>query len=63
MSIAILEFDTLVMNEAEKIYAETGAIILNANHILVGGQEVSTPFAKRVIKAWDLSQSTGGKSK
>lgn len=56
MARAIKEFDGLVVSEAERIHAQTGAVILNANHILAGGRDVSEPFADQVIARWDAAQ-------
>lgn len=53
---AIRDFDRLVMSEAQDIHAETGALLLNANHILAGGVEISDAFAARVIARWDQTQ-------
>lgn len=55
MSVAILEFDALVMAEAQKIHDQTGAVIINSNHMLAGGRDVSVPFAHNVIAAWDAT--------
>jgi len=56
MKDAIKEFDRLVMAEAESIYQETGRAIINANHILAGGIDISDQFAARVIARWDAEQ-------
>lgn len=53
---AIREFDRLVMAEAEALHSETGALLINANHILAGGIEISDAFAARVIARWDQIQ-------
>ncbi|MDG1432016.1 MAG: hypothetical protein P8L68_19335 [Paracoccaceae bacterium] len=53
---AIRDFDRLVMAEAQAIHAETGALLINANHILAGGIEISDAFAARVIARWDQIQ-------
>lgn len=53
---AIREFDRLVMAEARDLHAETGALLINANHILAGGIEISDAFAARVITRWDQIQ-------
>ena len=56
MSDAIKAFDRLVMEEAESIYQGTGRAIINANHILAGGIDISDQFAERVIARWDGEQ-------
>ncbi len=56
MSDAIKQFDRLVMAEAESIYQRTGRPIINANHILAGGIDISDQFASRVIARWDAEQ-------
>ena len=53
---AIREFDHLVMAEAQALHSETGALLINANHILAGGVEISDAFAARVIARWDQIQ-------
>ena len=53
MAAAIRSFDALVMAEAEAIYQGTGRAIINANHILAGGHDISEEFANRVIARWD----------
>jgi len=56
MSDAIKAFDRLVMDEAESLYQGTGRAIINANHILAGGINISDQFAQRVIARWDGEQ-------
>lgn len=56
LRIAIQDFDRLVMAEARDLHAETGALLINANHILAGGIEISDAFATRVIARWDQIQ-------
>jgi len=56
MGDAIGAFDRLVMEEAESIYQATGRPIINANHILAGGIDISDQFATRVIARWDAEQ-------
>lgn len=56
MAGAILVFDQLVMQEAEAIFAETGARLVNKAHVLAGAEDVSLPFAERVIARWDAIQ-------
>lgn len=53
---AILVFDEIVTAQANRIHQETGNVIVNGNHILAGGQDVSVEFAQRVIEQWDLIQ-------
>lgn len=53
---AIRDFDRLVMEEAQAIHAQTGALLINANHVLAGGVDISRNFAVRVIDRWDLIQ-------
>lgn len=53
---AIRAFDQLVMDEAQALHAQTGSLLLNANHILAGGVEISEGFAARVISRWDALQ-------
>lgn len=53
---AIRTFDHLVMEEAQALHAQTGALLINANHILAGGAEISEAFAARVISRWDAVQ-------
>ena len=53
---AIRTFDQLVMDEAQALHAQTGALLINANHILAGGVEISEGFAARVISRWDQIQ-------
>jgi len=56
MAAAIRSFDTLVMAEAEAIYQGTDRAIINANHILAGGHDISEEFARHVIARWDEVQ-------
>ena len=56
MKEAIKDFDRMVMEEAESIYQSTGRAIINANHILAGGIDISDQFATRVIARWDAEQ-------
>ena len=56
MAAAIRTFDALVMSEAEAIYQNTGRAIVNANHILAGGIDISEEFAGLVIAHWDEIQ-------
>ena len=56
---AILLFDDLVMEEAQVIHSTTGVTLVNANHILAGGQDVSAAFARRVIAQWDIIHEAG----
>lgn len=53
---AIRNFDQLVMEEAQALHAQTGALLINANHVLAGGVEISEGFAARVISRWDALQ-------
>ena len=53
---AILVFDQIVVDEATAIFNETGNIMINADHMLAGGVEVSALFADRVIARWDALQ-------
>ena len=53
---AIRRFDRLVMEEAQVLHTQTGALLINANHILAGGVEISEAFAARVISRWDAVQ-------
>ncbi|MDP7152381.1 MAG: hypothetical protein QGI08_15960 [Paracoccaceae bacterium] len=53
---AIRTFDRLVMEEAQVLHTQTGALLINANHVLAGGVDISHEFAARVIARWDLIQ-------
>ncbi|MDG1430021.1 MAG: hypothetical protein P8L68_15820 [Paracoccaceae bacterium] len=53
---AIRTFDHLVMEEAQALHAQTSALLINANHVLAGGVDISQGFAARVIARWDLIQ-------
>lgn len=56
MVLAIQLIDQIVLHEAEKIHRSTGSIIINKNHMLAGGADVSHAFADLVIAAWDAAQ-------
>lgn len=56
MKQAILDFDRLVIAQADEIYLSTGRAIINANHILAGGHDISEEFARHVIARWDASR-------
>ena len=53
---AIRDFDRLVMEEAQVLHVQTGALLINANHVLAGGVDISHGFAARVIARWDAVQ-------
>lgn len=53
---AIRAFDRLVMEEAQALHTHSGALLVNATHILAGGVDISAPFATRVIARWDAIQ-------
>lgn len=53
---AISVIDQLVTAKAEEIYRDTGSVIVNKNHMLAGGKDVSNQFAALVISAWDDTQ-------
>lgn len=53
---AIRDIDSIVTAEAERIYRATGQIMINADHILAGGRDVSASFGERVIEMWDQTQ-------
>lgn len=56
MVTAIRLIDGIVLAQAEQIYRESGSVIINKNHMLAGGTDVSVAFALRVIAAWKASQ-------
>jgi hypothetical protein len=56
MAAAVRVIDGLVLGEAERIYVETGSIIINKNHMLAGGVDVSSQLASQVIAAWRASR-------
>lgn len=56
MKQAIRDFDRLVIAQADEIYLSTGRAIINANHILAGGHDISEEFARHVIARWDASR-------
>lgn len=60
MAAAILIFDQLVMEEAEAVYAATGARLVNSSHVLAGAEDVSVPFAARVVARWDAAHGSSG---
>lgn len=53
---AIRTFDRLVMEEAQALHTQTGALLINVTHVLAGGADISAPFAARVIARWDVRQ-------
>lgn len=56
MVAAIRVIDGLVLGEAERIYRESGSVIINKNHMLAGGVDVSSQLAMQVIAAWKASR-------
>lgn len=56
MVVAVRMIDSLVLGEAERIYRETGSIIINKNHMLAGGVDVSSQLAMQVIAAWQAAR-------
>jgi hypothetical protein len=52
-SLAIASIDEIVLGEAERIYRETGSVIVNKAHMLAGGRDVTEEFARMIIAAWD----------
>lgn len=58
MKEAIRVFDRLVIDQADEIYQSTGRAIVNANHILAGGHDISEEFAQHVIERWDSSRAS-----
>jgi hypothetical protein len=56
MIVAVRVIDSLVLGEAERIYRESGSIIINKNHMLAGGIDVSSQLAMQVIAAWKASR-------
>ena len=52
-SRAIASIDEIVLGEAERIYRETGSVIVNKTHMLAGGRDVTEDFARMIIAAWD----------
>ncbi len=56
LKAAILNFDAMVIEEAEAIYAATGQALVNKAHMLAGGENVSETFARRVLARWDARQ-------
>lgn len=56
MILAVGVIDSLVLSEAERIYRESGSIIINKNHMLAGGVDVSSQLAMQVISAWKASR-------
>lgn len=54
--LAIRDIDSIVTAEAERIYRATGQVMINADHILAGGRDVSVTFGERVIELWDQTQ-------
>lgn len=53
LAAAILVFDSLVMAEAEALHRTSGVILVNKAHVLAGAQDLSAPFAGRVLARWD----------
>ena len=50
---AILQLDAIVLAEAAAIHDARGAMLVNKDHVLAGGVDVSVAFADRVIARWD----------
>lgn len=53
---AIRDIDSIVTAEAERIYRATGQMMINADHVLAGGLDVSSSFGQRVIELWDATK-------
>lgn len=53
LAAAILVFDSLVMAEAQALHQQSGVILVNKAHVLAGAEDVSGPFAGRVLARWD----------
>lgn len=53
LAAAILVFDGLVMAEAQALHQQSGVILVNKAHVLVGAEDVSRVFAGRVLARWD----------
>lgn len=53
---AIRDIDSIVTAEAERVYRATGQMMINADHVLAGGVDVSETFGQRVIQLWDETQ-------
>lgn len=56
MRVAIKEFDALVIGLASDIYQQSGSLIINSNHVLAGGRDISDEFGRAVIAQWDALQ-------
>ena len=50
---AILQLDAIVLAEAAAIHNARGAMLVNKDHVLAGGLDVSEAFSDRVIARWD----------
>ena len=50
---AILQLDAIVLAEAAAIHNARGAMLVNKDHVLAGGLDVSEAFSERVIARWD----------
>lgn len=53
---ALVRFDRAVTEEAETIFQRTGIALVNKNHMLAGGVDVTADFAEQVMLRWGQQQ-------